>query len=306
MPNLTLDSYLAGRGRRFYQITIGGGVVLLLGCFWLWWHFGYLGNQSVFWGAMTNNLRIAGVTKENKSSAQGQGFQQTDQIVLGAQNVVKSVGVVSETNNNQEVSRVVTETLATPNANFSRYTAIKTSQVGQNGKPFNFGPVLNVWAKQDANSGNNAFTQAVLDIAPLANLSPKQQQQVIAQMKRDNTYQVDFNAVTKRTVSGKTIYDYNVNVSAEAYFKTAKLIDAMMGLNQLKSVDPAQYKNAQPVQFVFSVDARAHQLAGITYVSNQRTETFSNYGAQPKIDIPSKTITGAELQARLAKIVTGQ
>lgn len=304
-----IDYYLErlqSRGQAlFYGVTLGVGTLLLVFSGWLWWHYQHLNPENVFWSAVNNNLVISGVTKNTVSKNAAESLQEYEQISLGANNLVKSVTTNTQEGDNK--TTVVTETIGTPNANFARYTKIETSQKTPDGKTIDFSPVLQQWSKAELGgmtSGN--FATAIYDAIPFARFNFHQRQQIVKDIKDQQVYEIDFNKVTKERKDGRLYYTYDVGIVGDKYISLLKQVDAMMGLNQLKELDPAQYQGGAPIQAKITIDAVSQQLSSLTYVENNRTTSYSAWGAQTRFDVPDKTISQQELEAKLNGILGGQ
>lgn len=297
-----LDDFLEraqSRGRGlFYGVTLGGGTLLLILTFWLWWHYFYLNPQNVFWNAVNNNLIVTGVTKHTQSQNDGEGLNQYEQISLGAHNFVKSQVIRS-----QEVPKsiIVTETLGTPQANFARYTKIQTDEKSPSGQPFEFNDVVDKWSKAElgTTTAQGSFTTAIFDVIPFAHFNAQQRRQVIGTMKDNDIYNIDFDKVAKERKDGRLYYTYDAAVTTGSYVALLKQVDSLMGLNQLKDLDPSQYQGGAPVKIKIKVDAVAQQLSSLTYESNNSEISYSGWGAIAQLQLPDKTISQDELQTKL-------
>jgi TM2 domain-containing membrane protein YozV len=308
MLNDYLDRLLAGGKERFYGLTVGGGIILLIFTGWLWWHYSYLNPQTVFWAAFNNNLVVSGVTKHTVSGNASTKLDQYDQISLGAHNVVNVVKTVtSSTRTGSPNTTVVTEGIGTPEASYSRYTKLETSQLGPAGQVLNFKPVINQWTRTNVTStSSGAFADAIFDAFPFASLSARQRQQVVDSSKSDKVYDVDFNSVGKERKNGKLFYIYKVALGPDKYVQLLKQVDSMMNLNQLTGLKPEQYQGAAAIQLTVRMDAYGHQLASVTYTGDARQEEYSGWGAQIVPDIPLNSIKQADLQTKLSAILNGQ
>ncbi|MEI7683263.1 MAG: hypothetical protein WCJ24_03115 [Candidatus Saccharibacteria bacterium] len=301
-----LERLLAGGRARFYGITVGGGTALLVLTGWLWWHYSYLNPQTVFWAAVNNNLVVSGVTKHTVSGNANAKLDQYDQLSLGAHNVVKTTTLSSQQGGDQKI-KVASETIGTPEASFSRYTSIETNQRTPSGQPLNFKPVVGQWSKQStANATSGVFADAIFDAFPFANFSASQREQVMNSIKNDKVYDVDFTKVAKNRQDGRLYYGYVASIAPDKYIQLIKQVDNLMGLNQLKNLDPVKYQGAQPIKLGVKIDAIGHQFATVTYIGNSRQIDYAEWGAQIIPDIPIKTITQADLQNKLSSILNGQ
>lgn len=260
--------------------------------------------DRVFWGTINNNLIITGVTKQTQTKEESGSLEQTQQISLGAQNVVRTSGVVTQQPTDAAATTVHTETIGTPEADFARYTKIETNQKTSSNQDFNFGEALNMWSEQKIESGGSgSFGEALYGIIPVSFIQSSARNQIVNEMKSRNTYVVDYGSVKKRTENGRLIYDYSVKVDPQQYVVALKNIDKASGLNQLQQVDPSQYAGSQPVEISVSIDARAQQLVSISYPNSARTETYSGYGIFRPVELPQQTVPQAKLQEMLNKIL---
>lgn len=276
------------------------GVILLLISAWLWWNYASINTSKVFWGTINNSLATSAFSKDVSSSSDSAKLSQKQQINLGNQKVVSSQSTVEQTKDKQTTT-VKTESIATPTANYSRYTSIEASN---NDKALDFSSVTNQWGKQVVdNNGNGIFAQAIFDIVPFANLSASKRATAITGMKTGNVYTIDYANIKKYNQNGRLIYDYTLSIAPASYIATLKQVDQLMGLNQLAKLDVAKYQGNEAVKVTISVDARARQLVGISYEGSNQKETFSDYGVAHKVTIPSKTIDQATLQAKLSAIL---
>jgi hypothetical protein len=166
---------------------------------------------------------------------------------------------------------------------------------------------VNQWSKQElGTSANGTFAETIFDIIPFARLKATQRHQLVGEMQRDNTYGIDFGSVQKARKSGRLYYGYDASIAPDKYVSLLKQVDSMMGLNQLKNLDPSQYQGSRPVQVKIIVDAMAHQLAALEYTGTQREVTYSAWGAARDGLLPTNTISQADLQAKLNAVVNGQ
>lgn len=291
----------------FFRLAWAGGAFLFILAGYLWWNYASINPERVFWGTVSNNLVITGVTKHTVTDQQDGSMDQYQQISLGAQNVVKSEATIDQKAIDAASTNISTETIATPTVDYSRYTKIKTEPKAGTTKTYDFSSALNIWSKQSVEeSGNGAFGEALYGILPFSLLQSKDRNQIVAQMKQNKAYTVDYSKVVKHSDKGRLIYDYTVSVDAQQYVAALKAIDKANGLNQLQSVDPSQYSGSQPVEVKVSIDAHAQQLVSIAYPNNSRTETYSAYGVFNGVPIPDKAISQSELQDKLNGILNAQ
>jgi len=292
----------------FYKLAWIGGTLLFLVSGWLLWNNLSVQPVRVNRGTISNNLVVSGVTRRAISKDPNGSLNQYQQVTLGAQNVVRTAATIEQSPEGEPTTKIMSETIATPEDNFSRYVGIETSQKAPGDKSFDFAPVLNQWGKQPVEAETSgAFSEALFgDLVAFANLPANRRNPIINDMKNNKVYTVDFSAVSKRRENGKLIYDYEVKVAPEQYLKALKQIDEATGLKQLTSLDESQFAGAEAIKFKVSIDAHAQQMVGLSYEGDNRTVTFANYGALVRVDIPTNTVTQVELQTRLNNILTAK
>lgn len=291
----------------FYRIAWVGGALLFILSAFLWWNYAMVKPDRVFWGTVSNNLIITGVTKHTQTKEEAGSLDQTQEISLGAQNVVRTSALVKQSPTDAAATTVHTETIGTPQADFARYTKIETNQKTGNNQNYDFGQALNVWSEQKIEEGGNgSFGEALYGIIPVSFIQSNERTKIVNEMKSRNTYSIDYGSLKKRTENGRLIYDYNVKVDPQQYVVALKSIDKASGLNQLQQVDPSQYAGSQPVEVTVSIDARAQQLVSISYPNSARTETYSGYGIFRPVVLPTQTVPQAKLQDTINGILNAE
>lgn len=285
------------------KILIAAGVIALAISGVSWWKLVYSNPSNVFDRMLANSLATPSVTKVVAQSDDSQKLQQTSQLVTEPSQIVHAKSVLGQTTDAD--TSIITESIGTPETDFVRYTNIKTSQKSSSGKDFDFSSVIGVWGKSGQDSlGNGAqlFNQTVLGVVPVANLPQPQRSALLKQIKNDNVYKQDAKSVKRQLVNGRPMYIYNVSVAPVAYVTMLKNFARDLGLKQLEQVDPAQYKDSQPLQFSFEVDVWSSQLLKVSYSTSDRTESYSAYGARTQISVPTSSIGVDELQSRLQQV----
>jgi hypothetical protein len=163
-----------------------------------------------------------------------------------------------------------------------------------------------MWSRElllrGAQQNQSVFAEALFSSVPFAQLTPAQRQELVQFMKDNKVYDVDYRGATVVERAGKQAYEYKATVNLPAYIETLKKVDAMMGLGQLETVDPAQYEGAAAAELtiVSSIDGR--QLLEVTYPGTSRKETYSSYGARVNVPVPDTDLTRGELEQRVQKI----
>lgn len=284
--------------------TVLVGIIILIGAAYSWWHWVYSSPKHVFDRMIATSLSSNSVTRTVKQDDGVQILDQTSQLTLLPNKRVHATNTLRQVADAGTV--VDTESIATPTTDFVRYTGIKTSQKNSAGKNFDFSSVIGVWGKaddQDATSGGaQLFTQNLLGVMPVANLSAQQRKDLVKLIKSTNVFKTDYKATKRANEDGRPVYSYDVTVEPKSYVAMLKLFARDVGLRQLEGVDPAQYEGSDPLKFTFDVDVWSGQLRNITYKDSQRSEHMSAYGAQLLVETPANAISLQDLQEKLQKI----
>lgn len=278
------------------------GLVILLIGLWTWYQYVHRSAYGVFWGTVDNNFSIFGVTRSIEQTNNGAKVDQKLQISLGAENLAHGLTTITQPGRDGRPTTVVTETLGTPSGNYARYTQIKTGALQQP----DISKVKDVWSREPLTSGSkqnqSIFAEGLFSSIPFANLNRTQRQELIQFMKNNKVYDVDYRGAEVVERAGKQGYKYEVTVNLKSYIATLKKIDELMGLGQLKSVDPASYENAPPANLIVvnSIDGR--QLLEVTYTGTNRQEKYSSYGARINIDVPETNLLRSDLEQKVQSI----
>jgi hypothetical protein len=276
------------------------GSVLLLTSVVLWWTLLYNrpDPDKLFWSMLERSLTTESVTIESEQEQQDMSVKQTARYQLGATNLAHSATVIK-----QAGTLVKSEMVATPKADYTRYTQIDSDSKGADGKPLNFSKLLNTWAQGQEGSGE-LFSQALFDNVVLhANLSQPQREKLLTQMRNDNIYEIDgkpTRRVNKET--GRTEYVYKVKVQYIPYIHLLKNFAHEVGLKNFEQIDPNSYTGTPPFETVLIVDVRSRHLVGVEQSDGQQSQKYSGHGIPVRIEVPKQAITEDELKARFAEL----
>lgn len=280
------------------------GVLIYIGGAWAWYQYVHRSSYSVFWDTVDNNFRIIGVTREVQQTNSGAEINQKVQVSLGAENLARGITTIKQPAENGRSTTIVTETLGTPTSNYARYIDL---QVAADSQP-NISAIKDVWSREllvtGADQNQSVFAEGLFSSVPFANLSQPQRQELVQFMKDNDVYTVDYRGAGVVERAGKQGYEYKVAVNLKGYIQTLKKIDEMMGLGQLKDVNPDQYEGVEPAEItiVNSIDGR--QLLEVTYNGTTRREKYTSYGARINVDLPQTDLLRSELEERVRSIFT--
>lgn len=290
--------------KQFVRANLLVLVIILLGVVtasittWAWWKHIYTDPEHVFDRMLSESLSAGSVTKGTIETTTGQTLNQTSQLT-----VTPTASVRTLTDAAQGNSSITTETIAYPDREYFRYTDIKTEQQdGSVTTPEKYQAILGTWGHSSAaTSGTEAqlFDQTLLGVVPVAQLQPNQRAALIKQITEDKVYTVDYASMKRQRVDSREIYVYKVGINPRAYVKMLKTFAQMVGSKQLDGVDETAYPESPTLDVEMTIDVWSGYLQKVTYPDNVRTETFSAYGGQYKIDEPTDSIPLLQLQSQL-------
>lgn len=306
MANNTLSGQTNSQEIRSWwaPLFIAAAVVIFVINGWAWWHFVRSNPERTFYASLENSLRTQGLTRTVEQASNGQSLEQGVQLNVGSQHVARSESTIKQEG---EVNATIkTEQISTPKQDFVRYTTIDTTQKGENGQDLDFSELLGLWGKSDVADQTGAagelYNESVLGVVPVGNLRSADRQAIMKFIKEKNVYTVDGKSVKRDIKNGRPVYTYEVTVTPEAYIGMLKLFGKAVGLKQLENVDPASYKDTEPLTFLMDVDVWGRQLSSISFGAGERTESFGSYGVARSVVLPKESVPLDELQARLQAV----
>ncbi len=278
------------------RLLLIGGLLLVVGLVWLWWAQVYESPQNVFWGMFENSLATTGVTRHIVESVDNESLNEYVQLELGAHNLAHSISTLTEQNGS-----VTTETIGTPKADYTRYTNFKLPSAEPQ---VDLSSILNVWGESTITAANNdpidhLFGQILLGIVPMANVSASERASLIHQMKSSDVFTTNFKKVQHSHADGRAVYVYQVKIQPFQYAQLMTNFAKLEGFSNVPELTPSKYKQDTPLNIELSINPTSRQLVEISYLGTNHTETYSDYGLEPSISIPTKTITTTQLADRL-------
>lgn len=291
-----------GNRRSFITILIVAGILFLVGSGLMFCFNNYKKPENVFARMLANSLSTTSVTKRSVVAGEAQQVTQTTQLQTTPDPRIHGIVEISQGSGDQK-SFVKRETITSTTANFVRLVQIETSQKNAAGQPYNFSSVLGAWGTTAATEGDNSISQLYgQNVAvPYANISAAQRRALLAQIQRDNVYQVDYSKVVRSTINGRQAYAYDVGVKPEAFISMMKAVGAAVGVKSFDEVDPASYENLPIVKFKFIVDVLSSDLIAVDY-GNGQFETYSGVGVRSVARNPNSPVSMNELQQRLQNL----
>jgi hypothetical protein len=278
--------------KRLLLVSTTIAVVVLIG---IWWTNVYESPSNVFWGMLDNNLATSGATLNVRDYGNGASVSEYIQFEVGSKNLVQSTVALNEGN-----TLVKTQTIGTPNTDYTRYTSLGSKSTTK------FKNIIGVWAHspagvkgQPVDALSHLFGQTILGVIPYANLPPNERYTLLSDATKNHVYTPDLSNVKHVTVGGKQAYLYTVLIAPRAFATFMQSVTRDVGLGSSVEFNPSNYQpNNHPLTIQVSIDPISRQLLAINY-GNDHTETTSGYGIQPTITPPKSSIPTVELQNRL-------
>lgn len=275
------------------------GVALFIIMAIIYWAFVFNSKQNIFESMLSNSLSTTGVTKVLNQDNQGGSLEQLSQAQFGSQNIVEvKTTIIQGEEDNQ--TKVVSKTIATPNENYSRYDEISTPL--SEGSP-DFSNVTNVWGVQLSEEGGNAvFSESVFGIVLFGNLQLDQKDEMLRFMDDKLVYTPNYDNVGSEQVNGRSAFVYEVSMNTKSYAELVKKYDELLGLDLFGALNPDDYETTPSIDVKLFVDKKSRQLLKVEY-EDGRAEEFTGYGIQKEIEIPENPISRNELEAKLQEVL---
>ncbi len=294
-PNVQRRSAIFGR------IIVVVACLMLATSSWAWWHYVRNNPENTFQSMLVSNLRTGSVTRTVRQQSTGQNIEQVMRIQNQGMHVSHGTTTLQQGLSGGTV--VVTDSIGTPTADYTKYQSITTTQKSQDGKELNFDDVINVWAKADVppdQVGTVYQDTAMGSLFMFGDLNAQQRQRLLSLIAEKNIYEVDYTDVKKDNVDGRPKYIYKVNITPSNYITLMKQFAGEIGLTQLTQLDPEVYANASPLTFTVSVDVISQHLESVKS-PNGAVQTFGGYGIVDEVKLPQDAIPANELQQRLSE-----
>lgn len=284
--------------------TLFWTLIIILLASWgatVWYKNIYTDPRRVFSAMLDNSLRTTSVTKQIVQSDQSQSLDQVTRLQTGENHVVQGRTMLSQTG--LASAKVVTESIGTPTSDFVRYKSIETDQKGSSGNALDFSQVLGMWGKTEADGKTTGelYGENTLGVIPVGNLSAENRQKLLSLASELDVYKVEYENVKHGVVNGRPAYEYKVKVSPESYVTLLKAYANLVGLTQLKDINPKNYANADSIEFTVTVDLRTRRLATVIYQGG-RQENYLSFGSKIDVDTPKDSIAVQELQQRIQQV----
>jgi hypothetical protein len=292
-------TFLRAQRTRIFWVVI---VLILVGLgLNAWYKSIYSDPRRVFNAMLENSLRTTSVTKQVLQEGDDQSLDQKVRLQVGENHVAQGYTLLSQAG--LASAKVTTESIGTPTEDYVRYRSIETDQKNEDGEELDFSEIIGVWGKTESSESTSGelYNESVLGVIPVGNLPADKRKELLNKAEELGVYKVEFQNVTRGNINGRPSYEFTVKVLPEAYVNFLKTYAEMAGLTHLENVNPANYANAEAIEFKVAVDIRTRRLASITYASG-RQEKYTAYGTGVDVDMPTDTVSIEELQSRLQNV----
>lgn len=280
-------------------------LVLAVFSFWAWWHYVRSNPERTFYAAVSNSMRTTSVSKRVVQETPGSKLEQDLEVVSSPGHVVRADTVISQ--DGETKTAVRTESISTPREDYVRYNDITTDQKSQSsGKVLDFSELAGVWGKTEqpdkTKTTGELYGETTLGVVPIGNVPANKRVEIMDFVRAHEVYKFDASKTERKLVEGRPTYVYKVQVSTEAWVGMLKRFGRAMGLTQLEDVDPANYRQSQPIEVNMTVDVWSRQFKTLAYPGGGRTESLGGYGLRHDVNLPEKTVPVEELQRKLRAI----
>jgi len=286
----------------FYRVLAVASVLLLASAYLSYTRL-YLTPERRFWMAINNSLSTPSVVKATETGGTGNKTTEATRFIYGAQAAQNKLNSVSFKTATSE-SNVTTETITTPKTQYVRYVNIFSTEKKEGGGAYNFESVIGRWAKQDVGNEASAldnqrltYIQPLVTLVPFGNLTADARNELLAYMKSNGAYNVDFTNVQYQMENGKKYATYPVKVMTKKYVTALQKFFTAAGFGDFPPLDASGYPENARVNATFRIDMKSGTVAGISF--NGQTENYLNNGVANELKMPTATLSLDELQSRL-------
>ncbi len=287
----------------YLQTGLMVGIVVLLGCTWLWWVKVYTNPRNIFSDMLSNSLNTYGVTKTTTQDDTSGKLTQITQAQFGSQNLVQEKSTITQPTESGDAT-VTTEAIGNGTDNFVRYVDISVP-TQKDKAPLDFSALKGIWGKQptEPGVGNSSFSEVLYGAVLFGYLPSKERSELLHMINDTDIYNVDYGKLTYKNENGKDVIVYPVQIATQPYVQLLKRYDEMLGLKLMSQVSPDEYANSPAISLSLSIDKTSRTLTKVSYSGGQREEVLSGYGIHKNVTIPTNTISSTELEGKLQSVL---
>lgn len=287
---------------------VAAGLVIALVSSIFWYKDVYMTDERRFWSAVDNSMSTSSVVRTLTSGGTGNQVVQKNRFYFTPVDINESM-VAFDNRTATASTSVVTEGINTLDSQYSRYVSFETTDAREDGSIPSLDNVLGKWAGETL-EGEEALEQARLNyvselvtLVVFGNFTQDVRSDVVNALKDSNAYDVGYTAVTEDIVDGEEVLYYPVSVGLRAYAQQLQDSFKRAGLGEFPPLNPENYSEDSRISAQFTVRKRDNAITSIDF--GDRSETYSNYGVQKNVEIPSPEYTPQELEAQVQKEIQG-
>lgn len=260
----------------------------------------FMDKESIFYGMLDKSLNTSSVLRSIEQDGGGKTEKQSIYLSFAPQITLHTKSSVEQITQSREHSLVATETYATKDSDFIRYTNIDVPK--SEGDKTDYTKVLDTWAKRANNdpSGNKQsqfLDEAAFTFVPFGNFPDGKRAELVNNLRNRKVYQLTDTKITYD--NGRPVYAGSVSINPRGFVEVMRDYAVATGVGNLDQLDPSQYENKNIFTIQVKIDVISRHLTLIQYPKGDRTEHYDAYGLYKKLDVPTKYISVEELQGRL-------
>lgn len=282
--------------KQLTRLLLGLAIVIFVISGLAWWRQVRSNPERVLYGAVENSLRTRSVTRKVAYD----GSEQAMELLVSPELRTRSLTTQTSGTNGGSTT-VQTEAINTQAAEYVRWTKIETDQKNAKGEQLNFEDLVNVWGRSLADqSGQVGQLQMSLlsGVVPTGNFNAHDRQALMEIVRNEKVYTFDEAKVERKIEDGRPVYVYDVEVSPVAFYKFMKQYGEIVGIQQLKDIDPSQFQGMPAETLSMKIDVWGQHIIAVSDPSGT-TEHIGSYGVNHTIEPPKESIPLEELQAKL-------
>jgi hypothetical protein len=240
---------------------------------------------------LQNNLSTPSVTRVSEASDQV-GLERIEQLSF-VPPIASRTYVKLTQKTEQGQAAVQTETIGTQDSDYSKY--LKIDVTGTSATKYK--TIEGIWGKSGLTDGQQYLSQSMQGLIPFANLNAADRAKVMDVINQKQVYKVNYASTKPTHMNGKSAISFSVNVEPANYIAMMKVLAKLSGVQDLTTVNEADYKDQPAINLSIIVDKQSRQVMQVTY--GQQKETYSAYGLNQPVTIPDKTIPFSDLQQKI-------
>ncbi len=277
------------------------GAILYMVSALLWWTQVYHTPQRAFQDMLAHNVSTRSVTKDIRLDSTKDVLAQQVHLQLGADNYARWIVTAK-----QDSNEVVTESIGLTDVEYVRYNRIVSDSQEDNKQ---YKRYVNQWGKQaaDAATGTGLFYQAVMDINyaptfPIGAIPQTSRDSLLKYIADEQVFTPDYSSVKTVEVGGRSAYQMTVAVKQAPYVRMLQAYEKAFGFEALATVSATQYQNEPDDTVTIAIDSLSHNLVRLSYDRTGYQVTYSDYGLDTQLTLPTDSIRLDELKQRLSSV----